>query len=79
MTIAPSAALDRLGQLKASFGGQAAQTKLDQLRILERGRLARASAVLRLHECLCFLHAYPDNEHILAQVRLMLDAFDRRR
>ncbi len=78
MTDSASAALERLEQLNATFGGPAAQAKLDQLSVLERGRLKSAAEVLRYHECLCFLLAYPDNEPLLGRVRQMLDAFERR-
>ncbi len=71
-------ALARLEQLKASFGGGAGAAKLDLLRVLEHGRLRSASEVLRLHEILCFLDAYPDDEATLGKVREMLDAFEER-
>jgi hypothetical protein len=78
MMMAPSIALEHLEQLKGSYGRETARAKTDQLRALERGRLRTAAEVLRLHECLCFLAAYPDNEEVLALVRTMLARFDRR-
>ena len=49
--------------------------KLELLRRLERRRLARAADLLRLHECLCFWRAYPDDAGLLAQVERMLEGF----
>ncbi len=40
--------------------------------------LRRADQVVQLHETLLFLHAYPDDEHVFALVRRMLDAFASR-
>ncbi len=70
--------LKDLQRLQDAFGGNVASKRLHLLRGLERRPLRRASEVLRLHECLCFLHAYPDDEAVLLQVRLMLDGFAQR-
>lgn len=71
--------LEDLEQCRDSHGGDAARRKLELLRILEKSRLARAKEVLRLHEILCFLRAYPDDPAVLEQVDRMLAAFDRRK
>jgi len=70
--------LNRLERLKHVFGDGAAVDKLELLRKLERRRLARAGDVLRLHECLCFWAAYPDDAWVLAQVERMLESFAAR-
>jgi hypothetical protein len=70
--------LDRLERLRSEYGGDAAQQKLALLRGLERRALG-AAQVLRLHEVLCFLRAYPDDARVLEQVERMLAGFDRRR
>ena len=72
------ALLQRLEAARGSFGGGAGVTKLQLLRQLERRRLRTAKAVVRLHETLCFLRAYPDDEAVLGQVERMLAAFARR-
>ena len=41
--------------------------------------MGSAQAVLRLHEVLCCIRAYPDNAAVLAQVESMLDRFEHRR
>ena len=73
-----STALAALEQVRTSFGGDAAATKLALLAALEHARLRSAAAVERLHEALSFLRAYPDNAAVLAQVERMLARFHRR-
>lgn len=63
----------------ADYGAGTAETKLALLAGLEQGELTRAPSVLRLHEVLCFLRAYPDSPQLLRQVERMLAAFHRRR
>ena len=65
-------------EIRAQFGGGIGGRKLERLREAERTRLPSARAVHDLHETLCFLRAYPDDAHLLAQVERMLAGFDRR-
>ncbi len=74
----PGVALKRLESLRDVFEGDAAETKLALLARLDRGRLARAGDVARLHEVLCFLRAYPDDSVLLARVEKMLSGFAAR-
>jgi hypothetical protein len=74
MEIKPSVLLKRLEKLKNVYGGDAAARKLDLLSKLTR-RLDKADEVRRLHEFLCFLHAYPDGRQVLEQVEQMLANF----
>jgi len=69
--------LRQLEKLKNVYGGDAAARKLDLLSKLTR-RLDKADEVRRLHEFLCFLHAYPDSQQVLKQVEQMLADFVRR-
>lgn len=69
--------LKQLEKLKNVYGGDAAMRKLELLRKLT-GRLEKADHIHRLHEFLCFMHAYPDNQPILEQVEQMLAGFGRR-
>jgi hypothetical protein len=75
MSSTPLAALERS---RLEFGAAAAESKLTLLKQLARTRLGSARAVMRLHEALCFIRAYPDNAVVLAEVQAMLAAFDRR-
>ena len=75
MSSTPLAALERR---RLEFGAAAAQAKLALLKQLAQTRLGSARAVMRLHEALCFIRAYPDDAAVLAQVQGMLAAFDRR-
>ena len=76
--LSPRAALARLVELRSTYGPGLAPERLGLLRRLARARLATAREVLALHEALCFLRAYPDDEPVLAQVEAMLAGFDRR-
>ncbi|MDP1691463.1 MAG: hypothetical protein Q8L49_05860 [Burkholderiaceae bacterium] len=75
MPTTPLAALERR---RLDFGPVAAAVKLALLKQLARTRLGSARAVMRLHEALCFMRAYPDNAALLAQVQAMLAGFARR-
>jgi len=72
-----SVLLRQLEKLKNVYGGDAAARKLNLLGKLTR-RLEKADKVCRLHEFLCFLHAYPDNGPVLKQVEQMLAQFAKR-
>ncbi len=72
-----SVPLRQLKKLKNVYGGDAATRKLELLGKLTRP-LRTASEVCRLHEFLCFLHAYPDSGPVLKQVEQMLVRFARR-
>jgi hypothetical protein len=48
------------------------------LAALEATRVTRPAALIRLHETLCFLQAYPDEREILARVDRLLRDFPRR-
>ena len=77
MKIKATTLLRQLEKLKNVYGGNAALQKLDLLKKLTR-RLERADQVRKLHEFLCFLHAYPNNRQVLEQVEQMLARFNRR-
>jgi len=60
------------------YGADAAARKRDVLGRLAPARLTRAREVERLHECLCFLRAYPDDRATLDLVERLLERFSRR-
>jgi len=70
--------LRALERCKDQYGAGAAGAKLALLRRLARADLRSPRAVLRLHELLCFLRAYPDDARLLAQVERMLERFAAR-
>jgi hypothetical protein len=74
----PARELRALEALRATFGGDAADRKLALLRGLGRAQFARPAQLLRLHEALCFLRAYPDDARVLVEVRRQLARFERR-
>ncbi len=72
------APLARLERLKTTYGEGCGAAKRSLLATLERRRLPEPEDVLRLHECLCFLRAYPDDASLLEVVERMLERFDAR-
>jgi hypothetical protein len=77
MEMKTSTFLRQLEKLKNVYSGDAADRKLILLKKLTRP-LERADQVRRLHEFLCFLHAYPDSRQVLKLVEQMLAGFSRR-
>jgi len=71
-------ALTTLERTRDYYGADCAAAKLALLVRLARADLRSAGAVLRLHETLCFLRAYPDDARVLAQVERMLARFGGR-
>jgi len=78
MPRSPLTILQKLEAKRLEFGPGHATAKIRLLTALERSRLPTAEAILRLHEQLCFLRAYPDNAALLAQVVRMLERFSQR-
>src|SRR4030095_13387008 len=59
--LSSSSHLRRLASLRDRFGGDFEAEKIGHLGALQRARLPSAAKGLRVHECLCFLTAYPDS------------------
>ena len=78
MAESSSSLLRQLEELRSLYGDDTAARRLPLLRKLERRRLASAPEVARLHEMLCFLRAYPDDQEVLARVELSLGRFASR-
>ena len=72
MPTSPAALLRSLEATRLGYGPGPAAMKLALLRQLGATRLADARQVLRLHEHLCFVRAYPDSRAVLARVERML-------
>jgi hypothetical protein len=71
-------ALRALSALKTTYGRGSGSRKRVLLRRLASARLASADAVVQLHELLCFLRAYPDDQRVYAAVSRMLECFGDR-
>ena len=71
MPVSTATLLRRFERAKDVFGPRARDKKIDLLRDLNRRTLNRASQVLRLHEALSFLRAYPDDREVLDRVEAM--------
>ncbi|MFZ1624171.1 MAG: hypothetical protein WAU48_05210 [Gammaproteobacteria bacterium] len=73
------ASLTRLEKLRLAFSPAAAADKHRLLCLLERTQLPSASAVQRLHEMLCWMRAWPDDEQVLAAADAALRTFAARK
>jgi len=71
--------LDELERLRLEFGGDVAARKCELLDAFRRLQLRTAGQVLRLHDALCFMRAYPDAPEVLQRVEQMLAGFSCRR
>ena len=67
-----------LERLRLQFGPLAAGRKQTLLARLGPASMPTARALARLHEMLCFLRAYPDNEALLRDTCALLEGFARR-
>ena len=75
----PAALLREIEGLRLRFDKGASLRKLELLTSLDVARLDNAAQVLRLHEMLCFIRAYPDDSVLLDMVENMLEGFARRK
>jgi len=73
-----SAMLRALERARENYAPGAGAQKRALLRALSSARLRTPREVRRLHEHLCYLHAYPDDARLFAQVERMLGSFARR-
>src|SRR5258705_3969057 len=71
-------AVRELERLKTAFGGEISARKWELLWHVQAGDLPAAGELLRFHELLCFMAAYPDDPPIELVARLFLLAFPSR-
>lgn len=76
---ATRAALAELEALRFEFGALPAQRKRELLARMDAVEMPDARSVLRLHEVLLVLRAYPDDPDVLAAAEKLLASFARRR
>ncbi len=70
--------LNLLYESKGQYDESSDNNKASLLDALEHARFANASMLLRFHETLCFLRAYPDGPKVLMRIEALLDEFDQR-
>jgi hypothetical protein len=78
MPTSASTILRKLEATRLNYGPGQAEKKYRLLIAVESTYLTTASQVLRLHEHLCFLRAYPDNARVLARILRMVKNFTAR-
>ncbi len=71
--------LKQLENLKFEFEPAATKQKKICLQALKSAQLTTIEQITRLHEVLCFMQAWPNDEAMLSTVDGMLARFDRRR
>jgi len=74
----PAARLAELERLRAEFGAGPAGRKRELLEALGPASFTRPADLLRFHDALCFLRAYPDHRELLAEVERQLAGFGAR-
>ncbi len=79
MTRNPAAILREIEGLRLRFDAEASLRKRELVTGLGASRLDTAAQVLRLHEVLCFIRAYPDDSGLLALVGNTLEDFGKRK
>jgi hypothetical protein len=72
------ALLDRLDEAKRRFDAGGAAQALQLLNQLDRRRFTDAYSLIRFHEILLFMRAYPQGARVLGRVEKILNAFGRR-
>src|SRR5579871_1097868 len=70
--------LEKLEGCKGRFGADAAREAEALLREVKRARFRDPQELIRLHEALMFLRAYPQSERVLRLADEILFSFDRR-
>ena len=73
------ALLKRLEILKDRFAEGESASKIGLIEEIAKNRLGSSKDLLRFHEVLCFLRAYPDDEELLGVVESVLHAFGARK
>src|SRR5215471_16213147 len=71
-------ALDQLAQLKGQFGREAARRAVALLERLKRARLRDPADLIRLHETVLFLRAYPQSPRVMRLADEILFSFEER-
>jgi hypothetical protein len=69
--------LSALDSIKHNYSPGVADKKLKALHALRGRSIRQASLLLKYHEALCYLQAYPDNRGLLALVEEALGGFDQ--
>ncbi|MCL4221963.1 MAG: hypothetical protein KJZ65_11420 [Phycisphaerales bacterium] len=70
--------LKELEDLRNRCGRDVAPRKIVLIKTFSRSRLRRPEQVLRLHEALCFIRAYPDSPAVLQTAEAALRRFEQR-
>ncbi len=78
MPARPAALVNALAAIAPRYSPGDRAEKVRLLNALADRAIGQPAALLRLHETLCFLQAYPDDPRVLARVDRALERFDAR-
>ena len=76
---APMKSLRGLEKIHRDYGPRTSAAKVEAILALDATQLPSARAVLRFHEILLYLRAFPDDPPLLKAVERTLDRFEKRR
>jgi len=70
--------IDELAKIRRNFDPASAQRKLELVRQLQNTRIASVTDLLKYHDALCYLRAFPDSEELFREAHSSLLAFENR-
>ncbi|RLA32513.1 MAG: hypothetical protein DRR15_11670, partial [Gammaproteobacteria bacterium] len=68
--------INRLSAIRRSFSRVFAKERQDLLESIAGSTIKTAADIQRLHDCLCFIRAFPDNKELHHRASSMLQDFD---
>jgi len=68
--------INRLSAIRRSFSRVFAKERQDLLESIAGSTIKTAADIQRLHDCLCFIRAFPDNKELHQRASSMLQDFD---
>lgn len=68
--------IDRLCEIRRTFGRNFAKERQCLLESVAGSSIKTATDIRRLHDCLCFMRAFPDNRKIFQNASALLQDFD---
>lgn len=77
-SVSTNALLNQLERIKSSFGPANAVERMRLIREINRRKILSAADLIRFHDLLCVVRAYPDNQNVLKLAETELIGYGRR-
>jgi hypothetical protein len=77
-SVSTNALLNQLERIKSSFGPAVAVERMRLIREISRRKIFSAADLIRFHDLLCVVRAYPDNQNVLKLAETELIGYGRR-